>query len=94
MERWTVTDRDGREIYLTDVEWETHIQANHPQLVGRLDDVLRTIRLGKRKQDRIRPNKYFYHHPCPRLPGQFTAIVVVVLFLPGNNYVVGAWPAK
>ena len=55
MERWTVTDRDGREIYLTDVEWETHIQANHPQLVGRLDDVLRTIRLGKRKKIEFGP---------------------------------------
>ncbi|MBK9050320.1 MAG: hypothetical protein IPL78_05160 [Chloroflexi bacterium] len=54
MDRWTVTDKEGREIYLTRVEWQTHIQANHPQLVGLLDDVLRTIRLGKRKQDRIR----------------------------------------
>lgn len=94
VERWTVADKDGREIYLTRQEWENHILAHHPQLTGLLDDVLRTVRLGQRKQDRIRPNKYFYRHPCPRLPGHFTEIVVVVLFLPGNSYVVAAWPAK
>jgi hypothetical protein len=59
-----------------------------------LDEVLDTIRSGRRKQDRIRPNKYFYRRPCDWLPGEYTQIVVVVLFKPeNNNYIVAAWPA-
>jgi hypothetical protein len=92
MERWTVQDPRGRDIYLTKSEWETHILLNHPELDGLLEDVLNTIRFGRRTQDRIRPNKYFYRYPCDRLPDGYTQIVVVVLFKPeSNNYVVAAW---
>ena len=94
MDRWTVQDRAGREIYLTRREWEEHILAHHPELDGLLDEVLNTIRSGHRKQDRLRPNKYFYRRLCSQLPGEYTQIVVVVLFKPeDNNYVVAAWPA-
>ncbi|MCB8946062.1 MAG: hypothetical protein H6658_20140 [Ardenticatenaceae bacterium] len=94
MEHWTVQDRNGREIYLTQVEWEDHILAHHPELAGLLDEVLATIHSGQRKQDRIRPNKYFYRRRSDLLPGNFTHIVVVVLFKPQNNYVVAAWPTS
>jgi hypothetical protein len=43
MQRWTVTDRQGREIYLTQERWE-HILSKHAELHGRLEDVLSTIR--------------------------------------------------
>lgn len=91
MQRWMVVDRFGREIYLTEAEWEDHIMVRHPELEGLLDDVLETIRHGRRKQDRIRPNKYFYRRNCSRLPDEFEHIIVVVLFKPNNNYVVAAW---
>jgi hypothetical protein len=95
MERWVVRDRAGREIYLTRAEWEDHILANHPELSGLLDEVLNTIHLGRRKQDRLRPNKYFYRYSSSRLPGTYTQIIVVVLFKSeNNNYVVAAWPTN
>lgn len=94
-EKWIVQDKDGREIYLTQQEWEDHILSHHPELNGFLDEVLETIRRGKRKQDRIKPNKYFYHLSCDKLPGFYTHIIVVVLFKPrNNNYVVAAWPTS
>lgn len=44
MKRWTVVDRQGREIYLTQERW-AHILSKHAELNGRLEDVLTTIAL-------------------------------------------------
>jgi hypothetical protein len=46
----TVRDCRGREIYITEERWK-HIVEWHDELDGRLDDVLDTIRRGRRKQE-------------------------------------------
>jgi len=56
---WTIRDRWGNEITLTDERWR-HITEGHWELAGRLDRVLETIRLGRRKQAASDPNKYRY----------------------------------
>lgn len=90
--RWTVQDKNGLEIYLTEERWQ-HIAMRHPQLINHLKNVLNTIRFGRRKQDRLQPFKYFYYRRCDSLPGFYTHITVVVLYQPENNrYVVTAWP--
>lgn len=101
MTRWTVTDRFGHEIYLTQERWQ-HIVVSHPALRDRRADVLGTIRHGRRRQVAHQPEKYRYTHRYADLPGAFNAIVVLVLFrlrqqlddaTTANNYVVTAWPA-
>ncbi len=88
---WTIQDRQGREIYLTQERWQ-HIIIRHKALARHLDDVLNTIRLGRRRQDSQQPFKYFYQRHCDKLTGYYNSITVVVLFFPDNNYVVTAWP--
>jgi len=39
MRKWFVHDSDGREIYLTEEQWE-HIKIRHSELRNHLDDVL------------------------------------------------------
>lgn len=101
MTLWTVNDRLGHEIYLTQERWQ-HIIAAHPVLRERRADVLTTVRHGRRRHLALQPEKYRYVRRYTDLPGMFNAIVVVVLFrlrheLDGtttaNNYVVTAWPA-
>lgn len=48
MRRWTVTDRDRREIYLTEERWE-HIKLRHEELIGHREDVLNSLRFGRRR---------------------------------------------
>lgn len=79
MRRWTVADRDGRTVYLTEERWE-HITERHPELIGRVEDVLATVRFGRREQDRRDPRTYLYRLPCRTLPAPYTVIVVVVAF--------------
>ena len=43
MRQWFVRDRDGREIYLTEAQWE-HIVNRHRELQPHLEDVLDTVR--------------------------------------------------
>jgi len=93
MERWTVYDRQGREIYLTVERWQ-HIITRHKPLINQLDEVLNTIRSGRRHQDPQQPFKYFYQKRCNKLNGNYNSItVVIVFFADSNNYVVTAWPA-
>ncbi|MFQ6102494.1 MAG: hypothetical protein ACE5OS_14875 [Anaerolineae bacterium] len=86
-------------IYMTLERWE-YIIAKHPELDGHLDDVLTTLRFGRRKQDRRDPQTYTYRHRCERLRPPYNHIVVAVSFrwqhlLDGttvpNNFVVSAW---
>ncbi|HET7228389.1 MAG TPA: hypothetical protein VFJ16_00160 [Longimicrobium sp.] len=90
----------GNPIYLTDERWE-HIRMQHPVLADREAAVRETIRKGRRRQDAMKPGKYFYRHRVPDLPGRATHIVAVVLFrldvsedgvLVENNYVATAYP--
>ena len=92
MRKWTVRDRRGREIYITEERWR-HIVEGHEELGEHFDDVLETVRKGRCKQDAILPHKYTYTCRCEDLPGDFDRIVVKVVFNPGNNnFIVTAWP--
>ncbi len=99
MHKWTVRDRNGREIYLTEERWK-HIVESHDELIGRLDDVLNTLRKGRRKQEVRDPQRYRYRYPYGDLRYGYNHIVVVVVFsyrqLPNgmtepNNFVTTAW---
>ena len=47
--RWTVRDRGGREIYLTDERWEHIIEPhNHPEMAAYEEQLKETIRSGTR----------------------------------------------
>lgn len=94
--REIIQDRYGNSIYLTEERWK-HIVKYHPQLISYRDEVLRTVRSGKRRQDLLWPDKfYYYRRPAKSLGGRFTSIEVVVLFRwrngHPNNFVVTAYP--
>ena len=96
---WQVRDRYGNQIYMTAECW-LHALEKRPWLADYLDDVLVTIRLGRRTQDPLNLRKYKYYRPCASLQPEFNHIVVVVLFKESanaigqatpNNYVVNIW---
>ncbi len=99
--RWTVRDRDGHEIYLTQERWD-HITEpiNHPEMIAYEEHLKDTIRSGRRKQDSLNPQKYRYTKAFDDLVEYNTHLVVIVLFrfsedvdgkpIP-NNYIVTAY---
>lgn len=97
MGRWTIRDRYGNEIYLTEERWE-HIRVRHEELEGRLDDLLDTLRFGQRRQEALEPQKYRYRRAYDDLRYGFNHIVAVVVFRHSdlgitNSFVVTAWGA-
>lgn len=99
MAKWAVRDRWGNEIYLTEERWQ-HILERHEELVGLIDEVLETLRRGRRRQETLDPNRYRYRRPCAMLPPEFNRIVVAVVFRYqeqpdgtwySNNFVTSAW---
>jgi hypothetical protein len=99
MRKWFVLDQDGREIYLTEEQWQ-HIIGGHSELRGHLDDVLNTVRHGRRRQQPQDPQAYVYRLPCDTLRPPFNGILVVVIFrfeqqepdgMIPNNFIVTAW---
>jgi hypothetical protein len=98
MRRWTVQDRYRNEIYLTEERWG-HILEKHDELIGRLDDLLDTLRYGQRRQEALGPQKYRYRRAYDDLLYGFNHIVAVVVFRYGvsnnapNNFVITAWGA-
>jgi hypothetical protein len=100
MRKWFVHDSDGREIYLTEEQWE-HIKIRHPELRNHLDEVLNTVRRGKRRQQPQDPQAFVYRLLCDTLRPPFNGILVVVVFrfeaqenngnvIP-NDFIVSAW---
>jgi hypothetical protein len=99
--RWTIQDRIGNRIYLTDERWSHIIDpTNHPELAGLEAEVQETIRTGQRKQDALNPQKYRYSKAFGHLPEDNTHAVVIVLFRYAegpdgkpiaNNYIVTAY---
>ena len=84
---------------MTSERW-FHALASRPWLAGYLDEVLTTLRQGRRKQDGLNPRKYKYYWPCDDLLPDYNHLVVVVLFgematangqVEPNNYVVNVW---
>ena len=72
-----VIDRWSNRITLTDERWQ-HIVEWHPELDEFHEEVLETIRKGRRRQDPVDQQKYKYSRPVEGLPFGLTHIVVVV----------------
>jgi hypothetical protein len=99
--RWTVHDRYGNTIYMTQERWEHITDAiNHPEMEPYEAHLQETIQTGRRRQDQLNPQKYRYTKPFGDLFGDNTHLIVIVLFrfsqresgeLVGNNYVVTAY---
>jgi hypothetical protein len=98
--RWTVRDRYGNDIYLTEERWAHIIEPmNHPEMADYEEELKETIRLGRRKQDVLNPQKYRYTQAFDNLPAYNTHIVAIVLFrfsevdgnIIPNNYIVTAY---
>ncbi len=99
--RWTVRDREGNEIYLTQERWEhiTH-PTNHPDMLAYEEELKLTVQQGRRAQDELNPQKYRYSKAFGNLDQENTHIVAFVLFrfregqsrrpVP-NNYIVTAF---
>jgi hypothetical protein len=99
--RWTVRDRYGNDVYLTDERWQ-HITEpwGHPEMAEFEDELRETVNTGDRQQDSLNPRKYRYVKEFDHLPERNTHIVAVVLFklMEGedaksvaNNFVVTAY---
>lgn len=79
--RWSVRDRADNEIYLTEERWEHIIEpSNHPEMLGYERELKETVRLGRRKQDALNPQKYRYSKSFERLAEENTQLVAIVLF--------------
>ncbi|MBI5839848.1 MAG: hypothetical protein HZB19_07075 [Chloroflexi bacterium] len=99
--RWTVQDRFGNSIYLTQERWEHIIEAiNHPEMEDYEDELMETIQKGTRKQDPLNPQKYRYSCRFDNLPQDNTHIVAIVLFrlyergigeIESHNFIVTAY---
>lgn len=99
--RWTVQDRYGNSIYLTQERWEHIInKTNHPEMEDYEEYLKTTIMRGRRRQEPLNPRKYRYYRSFDDLPSDVNHIVVIVLFsfdvdnqgqtIP-NNYVATAF---
>ena len=99
MKKWTVQDRYGNTIYLTEERWN-HILESRPELEPFLELFLDTIRMGRRREEALIPNEYRYYKQYDELlPGNNHLIVKVVFktrldetgsYIP-NNFVVTGW---
>lgn len=99
MDRWTVEDRFGNIIYMTEERWQ-HILGSRPDLELYLDLFLETLRSGKRQQDPLFPNEYRYYKGFDELLPENDHLVMIVVFktqlnqsgkyVP-NNFVVTGW---
>lgn len=79
--RWTIQDRYGNEIYLTQERWAHIIESiNHPEMADCEEQLKETIRRGTRKQDSRNPRKYRYIKNFDALAEGNTHIVAIVLF--------------
>jgi hypothetical protein len=87
---WRVTDRWGNVVELTDERW-SYISYWHPDLADHLDEVLKTIREGKRRQDVIDLEKFVYYRKTDVLLPDYNHILVVIRLI-RNNFVVTAYP--
>jgi hypothetical protein len=97
--KWTVHDRYGNAIYMTQERWK-HILESRPDLEDHLDEFLETLRTGRRRQDSLVPNKYFYYKHFTSLLPENNHLIAVVIFktqvdesgnyVP-NNFVTTGW---
>jgi len=79
--RWTVQDRDGNPIYLTEERWQHITDAgNHPEMTDFEGHLKMTIQKGRRKQEPLNPRKYRYAQEFDDLPDDFNHVVALALF--------------
>jgi hypothetical protein len=79
--RWTVHDRYGNEIYLTQERWDHIIEpTNHPEMAEFEESLKETIQTGARRQDPLNPLKYRYVKPFDGLAEDNTHVIAIVLF--------------
>jgi hypothetical protein len=99
MKKWTVHDRYGNEIYLTEERWH-HILEARPELEPCLEKFLETVQTGLRKQDTLIPNEYRYFKQFDELLPENNHIIAVVIFKTQpddagnyitNNFVITGW---
>jgi len=99
--RWTIQDRYGNLVYLTEERWH-HIvdHMNPPEMADFEWHLKRTIRTGTRRQELLNPGKYRYTQSFQDLPGESTNIVAIVVFgftmdknqqVSPNNYIATAF---
>lgn len=100
MRKWTVQDRFGNTIYLTEERWH-HILESRPELEPFFDQFLETLRTGRRKQEPMLPNEYRYYKQFDELLPDNNHLVAIVVFKTqltetgsyvSNNFVVTGWP--
>ncbi len=98
MKKWVVRDRYGNYIYMTEERWH-HILESRPELEPFFEQLLETIRAGRRKQDAMIPNEYKYFKEFDSLLPANNHLVVIVVFktktenghnIP-NNFVITGW---
>jgi hypothetical protein len=79
--RWTVHDRDGNPVYLSQERW-SHIvgSGNHPELEDFEEHLKTTIRQGRRRQEPLNPQKYRYVMAFDDLPDDSNHVVAIILF--------------
>jgi hypothetical protein len=79
--RWTVHDRDGNPIYMTEERWH-HITEpnNHPEVAAYESAVKAALQKGRRRQEPLNPRKYRYTYPIGNSFDNFNSVVVIVLF--------------
>jgi hypothetical protein len=79
--RWTVRDRDGNPVYLTEERWQHIIEINnHPEMADYEEHLKTTIQQGHRRQEPLNPCKYRYMLPFDDLPAEFNYVVGIVLY--------------
>jgi hypothetical protein len=79
--RWTVFDRDGNPIYLTEERWHHITEPNgHPEVADFEETLKLALQKGRRRQEPLNPRKYRYAYPVDDLPNDFNHVVVIVLF--------------
>jgi len=97
LKKATIIDKYGNQIYITEERW-LHVIAGHPEMRNNFEYLLKTIRVGKRRQDREDSAKFLYTKKFQHLPPA-TVIMVAVKFdftdLAGrsipNNFVLSAY---
>lgn len=99
MDKWTVQDRYGNEIYFTEERWQ-HILESRPELEPYFELFLETLRTGKRQQDPLVPNEYRYYKSFDELLPENSHLIMIVIFKKQiddkgkyitNNFVVSGW---
>lgn len=78
--RWTVQDRYGNKIYLTQERWQHIIDdTNHPEMMDYEEHLKTTIKRGRRRQEPHNSRKYRYYHSFDDLPDGANHIIAIIL---------------